>query len=384
MAGIEYNALALAEKLNKNRFEIVFLCPVKGKLTEKCRQLNIPYRILRRPKFISTSLQFGEKIVLLNPFALVYDFFVVILLAIKFHYFLKKAGFDIICTKGLLANFYGSLAAVGTKSKCVWDMQDVVDRKRVCGLVVAFINIWAYFFTDYIITGSVALRAQFYKMLWGKISVIYNGVSLEKYNPEKVDPFKIRKEFNIGASQIVIGHIGRFTYWKGQLDFVRAADIIHKKYPEIIFFLVGKPIFDTSHYQALIIKEIKKLNLESATTLLGFREDLPETLAALDIFVHSSIKPEGCPLTIIYAMAMGKAIIATTVSGTNEILTDASGILVPPSSFKKIAEAIETFLNDEEFRKSLGNKAQTRAREMFSLERYASESEKIFLKIIHA
>ncbi|MDD5584526.1 MAG: glycosyltransferase [Candidatus Omnitrophica bacterium] len=379
MAGIEYNSLALAERIDRSKFAITFLCPCEGKLTEKCRRAHLPYFIIPRPRFFSTSIQFGEKSILLNPFAIVYNFFAVIFSAMRYRRFLRKEKFDIVCTKGLMANFYGSLALMGITGTCIWDMQEIIDRRRAFGLILWCVNMWAYFLADRVIVGSAALREQFYRFLWKKISVIYNGVSLDIFNPEKIDCRTVRGELNIAEKQAVVAHIARFTYWKGQLDFIRAAKIVHDNHPGVKFLLVGDTLFETSRYKKMIIAEIKKLHLESDIVLLGFREDLPYVLAAIDIFVHSSIEPEGCPLTLIYAMAMKKAIVATNVAGTNELISEESGILVPPGSTPKIAAAIEKFIDDDDIRKRMGYNAQRRATEMFSLEKYAAESEKVFL-----
>lgn len=384
MGGIEYNAIALAKELDKGKFDIFFLCPAEGKLTEKCRYLNIPYSIIKLPKFYSTSLVLGEKFLLLNPFAIMYNFIVFLFSAIRCEKLIKKNKFDIICTKGLLSNFYGSLAALLAKTKCLWDMQDVVDGNRVFGLLRCVVNLWGFFLADYIIAGSQAIAGQFYKFLGKKVIIIYNGITLKEFNPETADAFKIRREFNIKDEDIIIGHIARFTYWKGQLDFIRAAGIIHNDYPKAKFFLVGGPVFETQRYSELIMSEIRKLRLEEAMIIPGFREDLPDILACFDIFVHSSIEPEGCPLTVIYAMAMAKAIVATAVPGTNELVCDDCGILVPPSCPQEIAQALRKFIDDKTLRLSMGRFARQKAQKMFSLERYSLESERTFLKLTNA
>ncbi|MFH1876749.1 MAG: glycosyltransferase [Candidatus Omnitrophota bacterium] len=384
MAGIEYNSLALAERVDRSTFPITFICPREGKLTEKCRQARLPYCIVSRPRFFSTSFQFGEKYIVFNPFALAYNFLAVIYAAIRYHRFLRKEKFMIVCTKGLMANFYGSLACMGVAASCIWDMQEIIDKRRACGVVRWCVNMWVYFFVEHVIVGSGAIREQFYKFLWKKISLVYNGIPLDIFNPETADRQSVRSEFSIIEKQIVIAHIARFTYWKGQLDFIRAARIIQDRHPGVKFFLVGGTIFETSRCKELIIEEIKKLHLETDIILLGFREDLPRVLAAIDIFVHSSIEPEGCPLTLIYAMAMEKAIVATSVPGTSELINVDSGIVVPPGQPSALAAAIETFIGDEGLMKRMGRNAHRRANEFFSLEKYAAQSQNVFCHIRNA
>ncbi len=381
MAGIEYNTLAITKALDRARFEINFICPREGRLTVRCRELGVPYYIVKGPKFFSTSSQFGERFVILNPIAVIYDLCVFISLASRYNLFLRKKKFDIICTKGLMANFYGSIAKLGTNARCVWDMQEVVDRKRVFGLLAFIVNLWALFFADCVIAASQAIREQFYKILWKKIFLIYNGVSCDEFNLEKVNRLKVRREFHVRDDQVVIGHIARFAYWKGQLDFIRAAEFIHKAHPEIKFFLVGDSIFGPSRYKQSIMNEIKRLNLGDAFIPLGFREDIPSVLAAIDVFVHSPIKAEGCPLTVISAMTMAKAIIATEVPGLNELISERSGILVPPSSPRHIAEAVNRLIENTEEREAMGYEARKKAKETFALKMCAEEIEKVFLNL---
>ena len=103
--------------------------------------------------------------------------------------------------------------------------------------------------------------------------------------------------------------------------------------------------------------------------------DLEYVLASLDIYVHSSIEPEGCSLTLLYAMAMEKAVVVTAVQGNDEVVTDGvNGVLVAPKSHTAITEAVLTLVNDPLKRQALGKRARELVKEKFDLERSASNT----------
>jgi glycosyltransferase involved in cell wall biosynthesis len=112
--------------------------------------------------------------------------------------------------------------------------------------------------------------------------------------------------------------------------------------------------------------------------LLGYREDVPDLLAAADIFVMPSIW-EGLPLALLEAMFSGKAIVATAVSGIPEAIASGEhGLLVPPSDPAALADALARLARDPELRRRLGAAARARAVAEFTVERMADEYERLY------
>ena len=180
----------------------------------------------------------------------------------------------------------------------------------------------------------------------------------------------------------MIGHIARFTYWKGQKDFVRAAAQIAKEIPNAKFVLVGAPVFEDEAYEKEVKELAHELGLNGRVLFPGFRDDLANVMAALDIFVHCSIEPEGCPITLITAMAMAKPVVSTEVLGNKEIISDSTqAVLTPPSESQSLAKALLRIVQDSALMKSMGENARKRILERYSLRAYATACGEVFGKI---
>ena len=106
---------------------------------------------------------------------------------------------------------------------------------------------------------------------------------------------------------------------------------------------------------------IAQLGLGDRVHLLGFRTDIPELLAGCDLFVLPSLF-EGLPLSILEAMAAGKAVVATAIGGNDEAVVDGvTGLLVPPADPEALADALRTLLREPERRRRLGEAGRRRA-----------------------
>jgi len=103
--------------------------------------------------------------------------------------------------------------------------------------------------------------------------------------------------------------------------------------------------------------ECRRLGITEAVNFLGWRRDLDRIYADLDMVVMSSLN-EGTPVSLIEAMAAGKAVVAIRVGGASDVVEDGkTGLLVPPKDPKALADAILRLLNDDDLRKSSGERA---------------------------
>ncbi|MBO9684607.1 MAG: glycosyltransferase family 4 protein, partial [Flavisolibacter sp.] len=143
--------------------------------------------------------------------------------------------------------------------------------------------------------------------------VVNNGINTNVFNPERT--FKdIRQELNIPENATLVLFLARFTHQKQPIVLLKAFIEAAKKDESLFLLMVGDgeqkeeaiQLFETSGFKNRII-------------LSSFRQDVPDILAAADIFVLASLW-EGLPIALLEAMSMGKAIIATKVDGTREIL----------------------------------------------------------------
>lgn len=162
--------------------------------------------------------------------------------------------------------------------------------------------------------------------------------------------FTFRRELNISNNGQIIGVIGRVVPVKGIEEFLLAAAQVHQTKPDTHFLIVGADE-NGGQYIAELKQKAACLGLASKVTFTGFRTDIPEILAALDLVVlpSRSDMPEGLPNIVLEALAMGKLVIATRNSGVPEVVTDgANGFLVACDDVEALAGAMTMALSISE------------------------------------
>lgn len=160
----------------------------------------------------------------------------------------------------------------------------------------------------------------------GKFTVIPCGISIPEFqNHQKNGLF--RKQLGFTSKDFVIGWIGRLVPIKGCEHFIKACAQVKKVYPNTKFLIVGDGELRTS-----LENLSKQLGLTSCLKFTGMRQDIPDILASLDLFVHTSLN-EGLGRVILEAMAAEVPVIATQVGGVPDIVRDRqTGFLVPPGN----------------------------------------------------
>jgi len=188
--------------------------------------------------------------------------------------------------------------------------------------------------------------------------VIRSGIELDRFGRPCVPRSETRVALDIPADAPVVGTVTRLSPQKAPLDFVRAVGIIAQSVPEAWFVMVGDgPL--RPQVEALIAK----LGLNNRLILTGLRRDVPELMAAFDVFVLSSLW-EGLPRVLPQAMATGLPIVATAIDGNTEAIVDGvNGLLVLPGQPAALAQAVIRFLRDSQMALRMGKAGRARAGE---------------------
>jgi glycosyltransferase involved in cell wall biosynthesis len=127
-----------------------------------------------------------------------------------------------------------------------------------------------------------------------------------------------------------------------------------------------------------IASDVHRAGLTDRVHLLGARSDVPRLLSAADAFVLPSLW-EGLPMALLEAMAAGLPVIATSVSGTRQVVEDGrTGILVTPADSNALAQAISRVVADAALRGRLGRAARAHVRAEFSVDRQALRHLKLY------
>jgi glycosyltransferase involved in cell wall biosynthesis len=187
-----------------------------------------------------------------------------------------------------------------------------------------------------------------------KVHVIHNGVTLKPIDDPAVP---ISYAQRTGGDHPIVLTVARLDEQKGHRYLLEAATQI----PEVQFVLAGDgPLRSALEAQA------RSLGLEGRVKFLGHRTDISDLFAGCDVFVLPSLY-EGLPLSILEAMAAGKPVVATQISGTDEaVIDDETGLLVPPADPTALAAAIRSVLDDRALAQRLAFAGRIRVEQEFS------------------
>jgi glycosyltransferase involved in cell wall biosynthesis len=216
---------------------------------------------------------------------------------------------------------------------------------------------------------------------------VYNGLdtsTLRRYRtPESRR--ETRRELGVGENELLVGTVGNVDYFKGQIVFVRAMHEVLRRHADVKAVIVGKTALLAETYEEEIRTYIAKHDLGDRIRLLGFRDDVPTLLNAMDVFVHASIGPEAFGRVILEARAMGKPIIGTDGGGIPEqIVHGETGLLVPMNDVDSMAAAIEELVSDRDRAMRYGANALRRLEDNFSIDNMVRGVEKVYDTVFSA
>jgi len=182
-----------------------------------------------------------------------------------------------------------------------------------------------------------------------KVEVVYNAVDVERAAVDA--PPGLREKLGGSETRPLVLTPARLNPQKGHRVLLEAVAEV----PDALFLLAGD-----GPERAPLEAEAERLGVADRVRFLGRREDVPQLLAACDVFALPSLY-EGSSLAVLEAMAAGIPIVSSAIGGTDELIDDGrSGLLVPPGDAKALAAALRQLLGDAELRRDLADRARER------------------------
>jgi len=214
-----------------------------------------------------------------------------------------------------------------------------------------------------------------FKVQKEKIELVYNGIDFARFRdyPSR-EKDAIKREFNL-AEGPVVGIIARLSSVKGHKFLIEAMGDVIKKIPAAQLLIIGDgPMKDD------MISLAEAEGIRKNTYFVESVFDTARPLSVMDVFVLPSLQ-EGLGLSIIEALAMRRAVVASDVGGVYTIIKDHStGLLVPPRDSKALAGAILRLLKDGDLRERLGREGRKLVEEKFSLDLMVKQVEAVYCK----
>ena len=294
---------------------------------------------------------------------------------------LKNLRPDILHTFLFHANIMGRVAAAGLGVGAVISSVRVAERRFKWHLALDWLSSPLMNLEVCVSEGVRRFTETRAKIPKRKLTVIPNGVDLAEFEEKDLGapiqatrtgrrPSDIRSSLHLSPDAPLILTIGRLDRQKGISFFLQAAREILQEFPQARFLIVGR-----GPDEGKLISLTRNLGIKKAVRFLGFRDDVPEVLAAADIFVLASLW-EGMPNVVLEAMASGKPVVGTQVEGTEElVIPGETGFLVPPADAKALARDICRLMRESDLARRMGQAARKRIQEHYTVqtmvERYA-------------
>ncbi|MBO7125096.1 MAG: glycosyltransferase family 4 protein [Bacteroidales bacterium] len=217
------------------------------------------------------------------------------------------------------------------------------------------------------------------------------GVKRIKYSPKKAfvwnnaipkinDTDVVEPAEDVKNQRFIIS-VGRPCYQKNPLLMVETMRMVNKKYPDVLFYLLGvgfySPMLDEMK------QLISKYGLENNIRLIEWlnRNEVLGYLKYAYLYLTTSLY-EGLPIAVLEAMAMGKAIVSSDVIGNNDCIKDQRNGYLLPFDAKKISDAICDLLDNDEKRINMGNVSKEIFMKDFYINNRISELENIYKTIL--
>jgi len=202
----------------------------------------------------------------------------------------------------------------------------------------------------------------------GRVTRVCNGVDTDRFRPAVSPRPRLGPDGFASCSTILLGTVGRMEPVKDPLTlaraFVRLVTADPNARERVRLAVIGDGTLRRETLQILSAAGVEKL-----AWIAGERNDIPDLLGSLDLFVLPSLR-EGISNTILEAMASGLPVVATNVGGNPELVVDGeTGMLVPPSNPVTMADAIRSYLKDPVKLQRHGQAGRKRAVEHFSIEK---------------
>jgi glycosyltransferase involved in cell wall biosynthesis len=177
----------------------------------------------------------------------------------------------------------------------------------------------------------------------------------------------------------VVGVVANLRPMKGHADVIAALPAIVEQIPDVVFMFVGRDNMNG---------EIQRLAQESGLSeyiiFTGFNPEVRPFYQLFDIFLLPSTW-EGCPVSILEAMAMKKPVVGTAVGGIPELVVDGqTGLLIPPHNPVAIAEALVSLLKNPDGACKMGQAGRIRVEKHFTLPKMVEEIEAVYEELLRA
>lgn len=248
-----------------------------------------------------------------------------------------------------------------------------------------FLHSYIYQNVDFIIAISAVIRQNIintHPVEPAKVGIIHHGVDFSRFQWSAEIRAKKRQELGLQPGDLLIGIIGRLQVAKGHLEFLQMARQIAPEFKNTKFMVIGEASRGEDSEAGRISKAFEEAQMHERLIVTGYRDDVPDLLAAMDIFVFPSYA-EAFGLVLIEAMSMKLPVISSNCDGVLDIVVqNHTGLLVPPKDVKQLTQAVRQVVTDKKLRLTMGLNGFNRALEKFNEENMLDQIEDLYYRLL--
>lgn len=192
-----------------------------------------------------------------------------------------------------------------------------------------------------------------------------------------------REQFGLPADARVVGIVGRVVPWKGQREFLAAAERLLERVPDAFALIVGDTVDGADEYMRDLRSRASTSPHANRIRFTGYVQDMRRAYAVLDVAVHASIEPEPFGLVVIEALGYGIPIVAANTGAPPEIVDDGvDGFLVDPHDTDALAGALYSLVTDDELRRQMGERGKRKVFTTYHARPYSERMQAIYDRVL--
>lgn len=369
VGGAQENTVFTAALLDPARFQAEVLCGPQtgseGSLVEEARMRGVPVTIL--PDLLRQVSPLAD------------------LQAVgKLARYMRRGRFTIVHTHSSKAGILGRLAARLASVPVVvhtvhgWSFHEHMSPavrstyillERLCAAYSAALIVVARSDIDKGLQAGIGRPAQY--------RLVRSAIPLDEFDPLRAERAAVRRELGIPFDVPVLGNVGRFSAQKNPLDWVAVAEQVGRALPECRFLLAGD-----GPLRPDVEARLSAAGLAGRAVLTGLRRDVPRLLAAIDVFLLTSLW-EGLPRVIPQALAMQVPVVANRLGGTLEAIQDQeTGFLCAPGDLDCLAARCLELLGSPARRQAMGARGRAFAVAEFDVHQMVRQIEALYTELL--
>jgi len=270
------------------------------------------------------------------------------------------------------------------------ELRDFQDKRVIGFLFETYLNVFSRILLTFsdrvlvagerIIPRALTLGVNVKKLKVVRVGMRYPISKIEEEPPTTIDKAKVKSALGVREEDFLIGYVGRLSPGKNVDVIIRAVKILAEKEVRVRLLVVGSGTEESS-LKALVIN----LNLVERVFFLGWRNDVPKLMQAMDAFATTSVSEAGISASLLEAMLAGLPCIVTPF--TNLIQSYVNGLVVPFDDSQSLAKAIELLTRNDALRAMLSRNARKDAicvSSNYAWDKYVSAMQRSFTEVVIA